>query len=542
MQRIFLLPVLLLFLTGVARAQNFQNQIERIGDRDRNVMLMELTVSPQAVPEPALKYPLAWGFDQRVRANAATKYNMAMRELAQLRFQHLNQLARELEQKFNAVLTTPEVFQEKKAALEAFEKELAEMSEADAERARHEAALLHQTVAYSHYCAWPRDRFPMDQAREFVARFRNAYRHLEEGSRRDFCDWEYPIRGNRDPISILLPEVQEIRDLARALQVKARLEIYEGRYADAVQTIRVGKTLARHTAETPIIVSQLVGIAIDGIMNFCLFEMMQQEDAPNLYWSLTAMPGPLFPPTESFAAEMDWARLMVPELAKAMDTPDEMTDDDWRSLDRTLRNVVDVFVDDFSRDNNVSGMMPSGLIAYPHAKQWLIEQGHTAEAIEAMPTAKVIGLWSVHRFQVNRDNVRKVIQLPFWQLRGGPDVGWEQNDLDNATPLGRFANLLFPATNAYLNAVTRANHAHELMRIVEAIRAHAAVSGGQLPLTLDEIQCVPVPPFDPYSGKPFDYKIQDGAAVIESDAGHSIIRLVIRLRLSEPGFSQDFQD
>ena len=91
-------------------------------------------------------------------------------------------------------------------------------------------------------------------------------------------------------------------------------------------------------------------------------------------------------------------------------------------------------------------------------------------------------------------------------------------------------NLTFPATTAYLNALTRAQHTREVLRIVEALRKYASENGDRFPEKLEEIQSVPVPPIDPYSGKPFDYKLRDGIAVIESDSGNAMIRFVVKVR------------
>ena len=44
----------------------------------------------------------------------------------------------------------------------------------------------------------------------------------------------------------------------------------------------------------PFIVCGLIGIAIDGITNGTLIELIASPDSPNLYWALTVLPRPFF--------------------------------------------------------------------------------------------------------------------------------------------------------------------------------------------------------------------------------------------------------
>ena len=52
-----------------------------------------------------------------------------------------------------------------------------------------------------------------------------------------------------------------------------------------------------------------------------------------------------------------------------------------------------------------------------------------------------------------------------------------------------------------------------MLRVVEALHLHAAAHDGKLPKALAD---VPVPlPVDPFSGKPFVYKLEGDAAVVQ---------------------------
>lgn len=535
MKYLFMYGTILSILLAVpAAAQHSETKRETIDDKEYHVFYTYLDVSPRQSPEPSLKYKLTWGFDQGIKANAASRYNMASRELTQYRYRILTRGADEFQKEFNQVLTDPEFFKEKKEALEEFEKKVREIEddpEQSAETFRREASRSYRSVEYSYYATKPREEFPMEKARRFVEQTHTFYRLLEEGSRCDLCDWEYRIRGNTNPLSILIEEIQDAREMVRALTVKARVEIYDGRFEDAARTIRTGKALARHVAETPFIVSQLVGVAIDTQMNFCLAEWMRQPNAPNLYWSLTAMPPSLFSPEKPFTMEMDYVRLMVPELVTAMESPEEMSDEDWIRMDVSLKKALEDIGEEHR--GGMNSLDFGGVVTYPIARQWMLDQGRTEEEIDKMSPAKVIGLWSVYRYEIHRDNALKVIMLPYWQMKQREkelEGAWAQSEPDKLTPLGRMVNMLFPATGGYMNALARSRQTREVLRIVEALRIYAAENDGKLPEKLERIQSVPIPPVDPFSGEAFKYRLEDGNAVIDSNAGYGIIRHVVKIR------------
>jgi len=526
-----LIPLIFLLLTPlIAVAQVTKSVPETIDGKTQYVQLTELTVSPQKPPVPALKYKLAWGFDQRVKNNAAIQYNYAMRELAQVRYRILSDETRKFEEDYGRLFTEPGFFDEKKAEYLAFEETLKNHPD-DPTKLRFEASLQYKPLEYEYS-----DKFSVEMARKFVPHFQFTYRFLEAGSRCDYCDWEYHIRGNKNPIAILIPEVQGCRDLARALMVKARLEIHDKNYDAAIKTIRVGKTLARHVGEgCPFIVGHLIGIAIDSLMNECLLELVQQPDAPNLYWTLVAVPDFPFSYYKGIEIEADVLRLMVPELARAMDDPDSMTENDWKEFNRVLIKVIPQLSDNFHDDAAKSPMAALiaggwGIAAYPKAKQWLSSQGKTPEEIENMPVAQAIGLWSIYRFEVFRDNYLKIVQLPFWQKEKFEPGNAFWNEFEVATPLDALVRMLFPALTSYHRAICRLEASGDVLRIVEAVRLYAAEHEGQLPPTLDAIESVPIPPIDPFTGKPYTYRLENGRAVVEYNPGYGVFRTVIEMR------------
>ena len=124
----------------------------------------------------------------------------------------------------------------------------------------------------------------------------------DRAARLDNPDWQVLLKLRAEGIELLLPEVQQIRVLARALQVRFRAEIAQCRFDDAIRTAKTMFAIARHLGEHPTLIGDLVGMAIASITINHLDEMLEQPGCPNLYWALTTLPSPLIPWTKAWTA------------------------------------------------------------------------------------------------------------------------------------------------------------------------------------------------------------------------------------------------
>jgi hypothetical protein len=90
------------------------------------------------------------------------------------------------------------------------------------------------------------------------------------------------------------------------------------------------------------------------------------------------------------------------------------------------------------------------------------------------------------------------------------------NPLSGATGLP-IAQLLMPAVQAAFQAQARMARNMAALQAIEALRMHAATSGGKLPASLSDVTIVPVPK-NPATGQPFPYQYDavSGAAALEA--------------------------
>ena len=98
----------------------------------------------------------------------------------------------------------------------------------------------------------PLNEFPKEEARKWLAAYQNVLDEVRTATFREDCDWSYRMRELKgmEPISFLLPEMQEARAIARVLRVKSRLEIAEGKFDEALQTITLGYRLGENVARS----------------------------------------------------------------------------------------------------------------------------------------------------------------------------------------------------------------------------------------------------------------------------------------------------
>jgi hypothetical protein len=357
---------------------------------------------------------------------------------------------------------------------------------------------------------------PRQEVRTFLAHYAKALQLAEAASLRDRCDWELPTLTVQNLTQMPLDEVQSFREIANLLNLRCRLELAEGNFDQALRTLRIGFSLARHVGESETMIHNLVGIAIASIMLGCVEEMIQLPGSPNLYWPLSHFPSPLIDCRQAIRSELNTLHRSFPQLREVARGP--------LSVEQ-----VNHLADDFTRslgqlsDRNSLWPVRLGLAAlavklYPDAKANLIARGRTVDEIEAMPALQVVILHMVEQSDDLKDEYLKWMSLPPWQMWAGLQQN-ERKIHDLASRDNPIIGLLMPAVSKVIEAQMRLGRNLAGLRTAEALRMYAARHKGQPPEKLNDVQEVPLP-LDPYTGKSFDasYALQEGRGVLEIKA------------------------
>lgn len=325
----------------------------------------------------------------------------------------------------------------------------------------------------------------------------SALRLADWAARLDTPDWQILDKLKSDGFSLLVPDVQKMRTLANPLQARFRREVSQRDFAAALRTAKTMFALSRHVSEHPTLVGGLVAAAIATVTMEPLEEMLQQPGCPNLYWALTNLPHPMVSLRRGWEAE----RLMVRGGLHELTDSRPMTADE---IEKTIRHLdllrdratekTQTFLDALARK---PGTVPA-------ARRRLIDNGLPADRVAHFPGLQVLLLDQERLFEIRRDDLMKLMNLPEWQ------VDAQAEKIKRPKEPGLFDFLTPPALLRVRHAQGRLEQRLALVRHVEALRLHAAEHDGHLPAKLADID-VPLPD-DPFTGKPFRYRLAGATA------------------------------
>jgi hypothetical protein len=328
---------------------------------------------------------------------------------------------------------------------------------------------------------------------------RAALKLADRAARMDKPDWQILPKLRTDGISLLLPDVQKMRQLASELQLRFRDEVALRRFDDAVVTAKTMFALSRHMAEHPTLIGDLVGIAISMIAISPFEEMLGQPGCPNFYWALTALPHPFI----SLDKGLEGERMFVNAELRDLSDTEVMTTAQLKKLiahldkirgfdsDRQRKKTGEWLADRAKDEKNLDT-----------ARVRLVEHGLRAERLAAFSPYQVLLLEAKLDYEIARDEEMKLVYLPTWEAVS------RLNKVKRGEP---------PLFDSFLSALYKVRLAQgrleqriALLRHVEAIRLYAADHGGKLPAKLTDVT-VPLA-LDPFTGKPFLYEQVDGVA------------------------------
>jgi hypothetical protein len=335
---------------------------------------------------------------------------------------------------------------------------------------------------------------------------RYELRQIDWAARLDSPDWQVLRKLKAEGIDVLLPEVQAIRAMQRALQVRFRTEIAQGRFDDAIRTAKTFFAMSRHLGEHPTLVGNFIGMAIARVAIDQLEKMLVQPGCPNLYWALTDLPSPLIPLNKG----MDGERVMLLWVFRDLNDSAPMSQDQLKKFltdkgklletgeGKPGKAGVRAWLDARTKDDAVVGA----------ARQRLVEHGLPEERLLRFPADQVILLDEKRELEERFDDMVKTINVSFWQVEA------LAAQIKLKKPPALFADALVRHRySVKFNprvAQGGVDQRIALLRHVEALRLYAAEHDGTLPAKLSDV-FVPLP-VDPFTGKPFRYEVTGNTA------------------------------
>lgn len=390
-----------------------------------------------------------------------------------------------------------------------------EMKQGNGAAAYHRAALLAAQVpdkareAESQLGSDPLTQADLERARAALRPFEHAIHYAAIAARRQPVDWDLPLP---EGFAMLLPELSHMRAAARAIALKARIEIAEGHFEDALYTLATGMAMARDLSEAPTLIHGLVGMAVGGIMLDAVEDLMEQRGSPNLYWALAMLPDPPASLRRGFETERHCLALWNPDLANPLEL--DLTPEGWA---KAVTKVVSLgAATRGSDDGSVPLVTGIALVTYTDAKRYLVEErGLPREQVMRMPVLQVVAAYIMDGYRRVADEGFKwfYVDCAAFRSQGSP--------MERAVMAASkrkdawLATMLLPAVSRAYEHQTLLQRRVNALQTMEALRMHAAAHDGELPASLTDAGLVPVPQ-DPVTGQPFDYERTAEGAVLSA--------------------------
>jgi hypothetical protein len=435
----------------------------------QDVEPVRITLRPAAAPTPALRYHLLPQLYEMTPGNAAERYKLAIAEMKR----------------------------DRKASADG-----ADLGDVE------------------DWLSLPPDQLPRAKARKLLERYEEALRLADRAARSEYCDWGIAERIRKMGIGALLPELQDMRGLARLLALRARVEALDGHTDRAVRALQTGFAAAKHSGDTPVLIGSLVGIAMGTVTAKELELLLSQPNAPNLYWGLTDLPRPFIDMRRAMEGERVGIYGSFPGLIEAVNNPDAAP-----MTPAQVKASVDLLVNELNVGKDYATRVGvSTLIRAKHnvAKEALVAAGYRRERVDKMPHMQVALMHALQQHDRLFEEFLKWQTFPYVEARKGmrqADRMAREARTHSLFPMGDtpalpLAALFLPAVHKVFDARVRIDRRLAALRCVEAVRLYAAAHGGKLPAKLDDVKEAPVPP-DPYLGKPFVYRVGKGTATLE---------------------------
>jgi hypothetical protein len=360
----------------------------------------------------------------------------------------------------------------------------------------------------------PIDKLPLKEMDQEIKGFsEDQFRLLQRASRYEHCLWPTAISLRKDGFAGLLPALSPFRNAARWVSLKAQYEIAQGQYDQAIETLKVGFAMARHMQSGSSLIESLVGISVASMMTNRVLDLVGQAGAPNLYWALTDLPRPIVTTRSGIRFERDALRFSIPELYEMIEKP--LTSTQWKREFAEVRSELAVVIQMIGSDSTPAGLGAAALtiMAYPKARRHLIAKGRSTKEIKELAVSQVVLMYELDRYHYWRDELLKWSSLPYAQAKDGLALVNIKFEKASAKGDSWLASILLPALTSVFRVQVIQHQKTEALRLIEALRAHAAKHGGKLPASLSDLSDMPVP-IDPVSGKQFQYKLENGTAFI----------------------------
>ncbi len=351
----------------------------------------------------------------------------------------------------------------------------------------------------------------LEERREYVKSLDWVYGelHLLAIAEDQRYDLRLKDKSGVEVFTMLLPEIQQSRELARCLGHKFRVQVADGDVEGAVSTLRDGFRLGAFIGQGKTLVQSLVGLAIQAIMLEESLALLELEEVPNMYWAYATLPRPLVNMQAPVEFEMEAIGRVFPifEIAETEEHDESYWNSQWAKMAGELSELGGG-----PNQSQRAALALIGVAGGEKTRRRLIESGMDSKRVAAMPLMQAVLIDTSRELKRASQDLLKAQYLPAPLRKGVLERENERfrtwlREETLTSPAAVVAGMLLPALLSVDEAVTHKEYVVNRIMTVEAIRMHAHANGGELPESLDELGPAPALP-DPYTGKHFGYSLK----------------------------------
>lgn len=324
------------------------------------------------------------------------------------------------------------------------------------------------------------DKATVDTLREELNRVKDAL--VLARSVVDYPKGRHEVEFDRTMIDAKLQETKETRHVARLLAADAGLQSYDGDADGAIDSCRAMLCVARSVGDDPLMISQLLRIAIGGVTLDSTRRALAQGEPSDQSLAhlqeliLDELSQPIL--LHGLRAERATSSELIRRVSIGEVSIRELSDDTPPGTERETPGTI----------------APWGRLWFDHQRAVLIERMNAAVAIARRPSTERPALWVSWDAELKR--IRRS-QIEVWAAM--------------------YPLLMLSATDAFSTATSKYETELAATAILLAAERHRRKTGNW-PDSIDAIDpsILPVAPKDPFTGQPLHTVHRDGQLLIYS--------------------------
>ena len=351
-----------------------------------------------------------------------------------------------------------------------------------------------------------------------LLKYEETFAHFKDKMRRSAytrdADWDYPL-GEKPTALIPLPDVQGMRAfVGRVMSLWIRIQISRGDLKEAEEGLLIQMACARHVCRTPVLVCNLVGVAVARIGFVQLEELIQHPKAENFYHALSMLPNSFGDIQATADIEAALIRGSIPSLNGVALLP--VGDAKWKNA---YEELFDNYLSGFPSTKTLRTDL--GNQAQVCAEDLSKLTDFTDQQLQEMSDEETFVRWVIFYADKFGSKYISAVQLPIHEaIQALEDLEKEvdqfnkkivRSDAEDASESTGSILFSFRSVAPYMGC-HRTGRDAKLLQIVEAIRHFASQNENRLPKSLSDIKLhLPV---DPFTNKRAQYELKEGVATL----------------------------